>query len=237
MQQSNFLLVHSFPSVEKVFESIHVDPEIGFHVSLVAIILLLFAFFAGHSFRKNKNIEPTGKLSFSFLTELSISGLESFNAGIINHPIAKRLFCFYAPLAGFILLSNLLGLIPGFEPPTQEFNMNFTLAICVFILTHIIGIRAHGFSYIKQFLGPVWWLAWLMFPIELVSHLVRPISLALRLLGNMRGDHMVASVFFGMFPLLLPLPFIGLGLFVAMLQTFVFLLLSLVYIQMALDGH
>ena len=105
----------------------------------------------------------------------------------------------------------------------------------MFLTTHIVGVGIHGFSYIKHFTGPVWWLAWLLLPIELISHFVRPVSLGLRLFGNMTGDHKVVGVFFGILPLLLPIPFLGVGLFVACLQAFVFLLLTLVYLSGAME--
>jgi F-type H+-transporting ATPase subunit a len=128
-----------------------------------------------------------------------------------------------------------LGIIPGFNPPTDQFNVTIVLGLIAFIAYNVLGIQAHGFSYIKQFLGPAWYLAWLMLPIEIISHCVRPLSLALRLFGDITGDHKVGAVFFGLVPLIVPLPFMGLGIFVAGMQTFVFLLLTLVYMQMAMS--
>ena len=105
----------------------------------------------------------------------------------------------------------------------------------VFFITHVIGFHIHGASYLKHFIGPVWWLAWLIGPIEIISHLVRPLSLSLRLFGNITGDHKVTAVFFSLVPLLIPIPILGLGVFVSFVQTFVFLLLSLVYISGAFE--
>ena len=94
-------------------------------------------------------------------------------------------------------------------------------------------MRTHGAGYIKHFMGPVWWLAWLMLPIELVSHLVRPASLSLRLAGNITGDHLVLGIFTAKTYLLIPAIFVGLGFFVALVQAFVFTLLSTIYVGMA----
>ncbi|MCH8077262.1 MAG: F0F1 ATP synthase subunit A, partial [SAR324 cluster bacterium] len=154
----------------------------------------------------------------------------------LNHPgTARKLFFMLGTFAFFILGNNLIGLIPGFNPPTDQFNVTIVLALITFFTAHFIGIKTHGFAYIKKFLGPIWWIAPLMLPIELISHLVRPLSLSIRLFGNMTGDHKVVLVFTSLLALGLPIPFMGLGIFIAFLQTFVFILLSSVYFQDALE--
>jgi F-type H+-transporting ATPase subunit a len=179
-------------------------------------------------------VEPSGKLDFAGFFEIVVSGLYNFAKNSI-HEKAKPLFFLIGSFTFFILLNNLLGLVPGFNPPTDQFNVTIVLGLIAFIAYNLLGIQVHGVSYIKQFLGPAWYLAWLMFPIELISHIVRPISLALRLFGNITGDHKVGGVFFGLIPFIVPLPFMGLGVFVAGMQTFIFLLLTLVYMQMAMS--
>jgi F-type H+-transporting ATPase subunit a len=108
------------------------------------------------------------------------------------------------------------------------------LALLVFCLTHVFGLRAHGLKYLKHFLGPVWWLSPLMLPIELISHIARPVSLSVRLLGNITADHKVAAVFFALIPILIPVPFLVMGVFVSVVQAVVFSLLSTVYISTAI---
>ena len=108
-----------------------------------------------------------------------------------------------------------------------------SLALTVFVMTHVYGVKEHGLAYFKHFLGPVWWLAWLMLPIELISHIARPVSLSMRLMGNIVGDHKLVLVFFGIFPLLLPLPFMVMGVLVCVVQAVVFSLLTTVYISQA----
>jgi len=148
---------------------------------------------------------------------------------------AKR----FLPLVGgttfFVLFNNLLGLIPGFDGATANINTTLAPALVIFTATHIIGVRAHGASYIKHFLGPVWWLAPFMLIIELISHFARILSLSIRLFGNMMGDHKVLAVFLGLVALVVPAIFMGLGLFIALVQAFVFALLSILYISFALE--
>lgn len=144
----------------------------------------------------------------------------------------------HLPLIGslflFILFSNLLSLIPGFLPPTDTLKTNLGLALLVFVLTHVYGLAANGLKYLKHFAGPLWWLAPFMIPLEIISHLARPVSLSMRLLGNITADHRVAVVFFALFPLLLPVPFLVMGVFVSLVQAVVFSLLSTVYISTAI---
>ncbi len=218
--------------VKHQLEHYHIDPHVGIDVLFTSILLILFAYLGGRKFRAQQIHMPTGKLNFTTLVEISIGGLYNFTKNSLQD-WAKPLFFLTGSLALFILINNLIGLVPGFNPPTDQFNVTIVLALIVFFVTHVIGISVHGFAYIKHFIGPVWWLAWLLLPIELISHMVRPLSLALRLFGNMTGDHIVTGVFFLLFPLLLPLPFMGLGLFVSFVQAFVFLILTLVYFQMA----
>src|ERR1019366_8929012 len=141
----------------------------------------------------------------------------------------------YLPLIGslflFILFSNLLSLIPGFLPPTASLKTNVALAVLVFVLTHVFGVATHGLKYFKHFMGPLWWLAPLMIPIEIVSHIARPVSLSMRLLGNITADHKVGAVFFALIPILIPTIFLGMGVFVALVQAVVFSLLSTIYIS------
>lgn len=146
---------------------------------------------------------------------------------------------YFLPLLGsfalFIFFSNISGQIPGFLPPTDNLNTTAACALVVFFTTHIYGFKVNGVKYLKHFIGPVWWLAPLMLPIEIIGHLARPLSLSMRLFGNIFGDHMVLSVFILLAPLIVPLPMMFLGIFVAIVQTFVFTLLSMIYISGAIE--
>ncbi len=211
-----------------------IDSHMGIDVLVTSGLLIVLAFLGGMKFRKSAMVEPSGKLDFATFFEIAIGGLYNFTKNLIGDN-AKPLFFLTGSLAFFILLNNAIGVIPGFNPPTDQFNVTIVLALIIFIAYNIMGIKEHAGSYVKQFLGPVWYLSWLILPIEIISHLVRPLSLALRLFGNITGDHKVGGQFFTLAPFLVPLPFMGLGLFVAGMQTFVFMLLSLVYMQMAVS--
>jgi F-type H+-transporting ATPase subunit a len=121
------------------------------------------------------------------------------------------------------------------EAPTSNINANFAVAAIVFFAYNYYGIKEHGPSYIKQFMGPVAWLAPFMILVEIISHLVRPVSLSLRLFGNINGDHLALAVFSDLVPMFVPMIFMGLGMFVAFLQAFIFTILSAIYIQMAIS--
>jgi F-type H+-transporting ATPase subunit a len=137
----------------------------------------------------------------------------------------------------FILVCNLMGLMPGFLPATANFNITFALGVSSFICFIGIGIRTQGIvNYAKHFVGPVWWLGWLMIPLEIIDNLVRPVSLGMRLFGNMTGDHLVLEIFTDLTKLVIPVVFYFLGAFVSLIQAFVFTLLSTVYVSLSM-GH
>jgi F-type H+-transporting ATPase subunit a len=183
-------------------------------------------------------IVPEPRLSLRNLFEILGDALWNFVKNIMGEKKARRYLPLIGTLACFIFFSNALALIPGMIPPTTTLKTNVALALTVFVITHIEGVRAQGLGrYLKHFAGPIWWLAPLIFIIEIIGHIARPLSLSLRLLGNMMSDHKVVSVFFGLVPLLLPVPFLLLGTMVVVIQTLVFCLLSMVYINMAVDVH
>ncbi|MEK6655113.1 MAG: F0F1 ATP synthase subunit A [Thermodesulfobacteriota bacterium] len=150
-------------------------------------------------------------------------------------PEGRKFFPLIATLGLYILTSNLLGLLPGFESPTANLNTTVSMAVVVFVMTHVVGIRAHGLKYVKHFMGPVWWLTPLMMPIEIISHLSRPLSLSVRLFGNIMGEDIVLAVVLLLVPLLVPLPVFVLMIFTSLIQTLVFMLLTMMYIAGAME--
>lgn len=152
-------------------------------------------------------------------------------------PKARRYLSAYGTFFLFILLANLSGLIPGFSPPTGNFNITLALGVTSFLLYNYYGFEQRGIGYLKHFLGPIWWLVFLMLPLEIIDNLVRPFSLALRLFGNMTGDHLVVGIFTDLTKLVIPVLFLMLGSFVSLIQAFVFTILSLVYLSLALEEH
>ncbi len=208
---------------------------------LVASTVVLWVLFGARRFRSGvagggeKAIVPPAKLSVRNIFEILCDGILSLMTGVMGEKDAKRFFPLIGALALFILFGNLAALVPGFAPATDTLKTNLALALLVFVLSHYYGIKEHGAGYIKQFMGPIPVLTPLLFPIELISHLVRPASLALRLMGNMAADHKVIFSFFVLVPVLIPVPFYFLGILVCVVQTLVFCLLSMVYISMAIS--
>jgi F-type H+-transporting ATPase subunit a len=198
-----------------------------------------FAYNASVSKGGEGAIVPPSKFNLRNLFEMFTDAVLGIAEGVMGEKNARRFLPLIGTLAFFIFFSNALALLPGFIPPTSTLKTNVALALTVFVLTHAMGVKEHGLAYFKHFLGPVIWLAPLMLPIELVSHIARPLSLSLRLLGNIAADHKVVSAFFALVPILVPVPFLILGTMVVIVQTLVFCLLSMVYIQGAVahEGH
>jgi len=191
------------------------------------LLLALFSFLA----TRKLSIYP-GKMQHVF--EVILGGIRNLVLDVMG-PEGLRFFPLIATVAIFILTANLLGIIPGFESPTSSLNTTVSVAAIVVVLTHVVGIRVHGFKYVKQFLGPVWWLSPIMLPIELVSHLARPLSLSVRLFGNIMGEDLVVAIILLLVPFLVPLPIFVLMIFTSIIQTLVFVMLSMIYIQLAME--
>jgi F-type H+-transporting ATPase subunit a len=182
---------------------------------------------------------PSPRFNLTNLLEMFLEGVLGMMSNIMGRDNARRYLPLVATLAFMIFFSNLLGLIPGFLPPTDTLKTNLALSLSVFVMTHVYGVQAHGVAYLKHFLGPKWYLAPLMLPIEIISNVARPASLALRLMGNIFADHKVVGAFFVLVPILVPLPFMVLGVLVSIVQTLVFSLLTTIYIALAVahDDH
>lgn len=202
-----------------------------------ALLVLLFVIIGGLVYRSavsaggEKAIVPPSTFGLRNLFEMFTEAVLSVAEGVMGAKNARRYLPIIGTLAVFIFFANCLALLPGFIPPTATLKTNLALAASVFVLTHVFGVAEHGLGYFKHFVGPLPLLAPLMLPIEIVSHIARPVSLSLRLLGNIAADHKVVSAFFVLVPLLLPVPFLILGVLVVIVQTLVFCLLTMVYIQ------
>ena len=167
--------------------------------------------------------------------EVIISGIENFMIDVTGEE-GRWLFPLVATIFIYIFSCNLIGLVPGFFPPTASLNTTASCALTVVIFTHIIGIKYHGVKYIKHFFGPVWWMIPIVFPIEIIGHLARILSLSFRLFGNMMGHELVLGILFVLAGLFFaPLPIMALGIFVALVQAFVFFLLSMMYFTGAME--
>jgi F-type H+-transporting ATPase subunit a len=234
------ILNHIFgPAVTGLLRLLSIEPRHpaapisnSFSMEVLVFCLLVVIFLLVRSFLSVE--EPSG-LQHSF--ELVEGFIQNQSSEIIGHH-SEGYTPFLAALLFFILFCNLIGLIPGFESPTAVPIVPLGCAICAFVYYQFQGFRHAGIGYLKHFLGPVWWLSWLMLPIELISHLARLLSLTVRLYANMFAGDMVTLVFVSLVPIGVPILFLGLHIFVSLLQTYIFVLLTTVYLQGAVaDEH
>jgi F-type H+-transporting ATPase subunit a len=214
-----------------------INPEVIPHnVSygiLASIILILTAL----SVRSSLRLVPKG---FQNFIEMIIEAIYNLVDENIGHHFTKTFFPFICTIFIYILLCNFMGLIPGFASATANVNTNAAMAIPVFLATHIYGIRVHGFKYLNHFLGPIRSLAALplmilMFFVEFIGHLARPVTLTVRLFGNMTGKHIILIVLGIISPWIVPTAILGLGVLVSVVQAFVFALLSTLYLAGAVE--
>ena len=195
---------------------------------LAMVVLIFLGWLAGKSITM---VPKTAQNVF----EVVISGLEEFMVGIKGEE-GRKSFPLLLTIFLFVLLGNLFGLIPGFYPPTAQINTTVSLAIIAVTWSHVIGIKMHGFKYIKHFLGPVPALMPLFLIIELIGHMARVLSLTLRLFGNMMGHELVVGILLMLAgPFLVPLPIMAMGILVALIQAIVFFLLPTMYIAGAIE--
>ncbi|MCK4729222.1 MAG: F0F1 ATP synthase subunit A [Desulfobacterales bacterium] len=194
----------------------------------VIILLIVLAFLA----TKGIGLIPTNGQS---VFEILIGGMEEFIVSVAGEE-GRRFFPILATVFIYIFVCNLIGGVPGFFPPTASVNTTLSCALVVVPLTHVIGVMYHGPKYIKHFMGPVWWMVPIILPIELIGHGARILSLTIRLFGNMAGHELVLAILFmlaGAF--FTPLPIMALGIFVCLVQAFVFFLLSIMYFAGAME--
>lgn len=215
----------------------HVSVDAVVHAVLAAVLLILLAFIGTRRIRgraKGEGLVPDEKLTMKNVWELAVEKLFTLVSDPLGEENAKKYFPFLGTLFLYIFVCNVLGLIPGFIPPTSNININAGMAITVFLYYNYAGFKEHGIGYLKHFMGPIMWMAPLMIVIEGISNLVRMLSLSVRLFGNIHGDHMVLEIFTDLTKLVIPVIFLGLGLFVSFIQALVFTLLSTIYFQLAL---
>jgi F-type H+-transporting ATPase subunit a len=208
------------------------QPLLGFpvpdHVIMAALVLLLSCIIFPLASRKISRDNPGG---FQHFLEVVVSGLKDLLEDIVGHGASSKYLYIIGGFASFIFMSNLFGLFFFLQPPTGNLNTTFGLGLTAFLYYNYQGIKTQGLvHYIKHFMGPIPLLAPLMFPIELIGHLARILSLGMRLFGNIFGEHTATGIFMGMLPFVVPWPMMGLGIFGAFLQTFVFIMLTMVYI-------
>jgi len=220
--------------VTGVLQALHIHPEypqapitnaVAMQFLVFVFLVVLFALV-----RTRLSVDNPGGLQHIF--EGAHGFVEGQSQEIIGHH-SERYTPFLMTLTFFILISNLLGLIPGFESPTAVPVVPLGCAVCAFVYYQSQGFRQHGITYLKHFMGPMWWLAIIMVQIEIISHLARMLSLTVRLYANMFAGDMVTWVFFSLVPIGVPIIFLALHLGVSLLQTYIFVLLTMVYLSSA----
>lgn len=200
----------------------------------VLILITLMGLRYKSQVEKSSDVTPSGRFSLRFMIE----GIMDFLYNLTKENCGERYRSFLPLLCGlflFILLCNLTGLVPGFPPATVSINTNLAMGLSVFLVYNYAGVKEHGAAYVKQFLGPVVFIAPLFFVIELISHMSRPFSLSLRLLGNIFGDHTLVSVFTSLSYIGFPALLLFFGLLVAVVQSYVFTLLTGIYVSLAIS--
>jgi F-type H+-transporting ATPase subunit a len=224
MEHEHSILYEPFNAIAK--------PLLGFavpdHVIMALLVLLISCIVFPLASRRFNKDNPGG---FQQFLELIVTGLRDLLEDIVGHGASKKFLYIIGGFACFIFVSNLFGLFFFLQPPTGNPNTTFGLGLTAFLYYNWIGIKTQGLGhYLKHFMGPMPLLAPLMLPIELIGHFARILSLGMRLFGNIFGEHTATGIFMGMLPFVLPWPMMGLGIFGAFLQTFVFIMLTMVYI-------
>ena len=200
------------------------DFIIGFYTILTAILVLLFARLA----TRRLDLVPNG---WQNVAEALLSGILFFAKDAIGEKLARKYLPLTATIALIVFTANIIGIIPGFEAPSSSWSFTLVLALIVFFYYHFEGIREHGFvRYFGHFMGPIKWLAPLMFPVEIISHCSRIVSLSFRLFGNIKGDDVFLLVMLMLAPWVAPLPAFAILTFMACLQAFIFMILTYVYL-------
>jgi F-type H+-transporting ATPase subunit a len=204
----------------------HLEHKPMDHVWMALIIFLFFALFFGY-WKRKYSVYP------GFMQQ-AIETYYRFVRNLVRDTIGhgwERYFPLIGTLGLFIMFGNLAALVPIFKAPTSSINVTFACALIVFLYYHYQGIREQGLlKYLKHFAGPVWWLAWLFIPVEIIGHFSRPLSLSVRLFGNVFGEDTIILILFMLVPFFVPLPLMCLAIFTSLVQTLVFIMLSSVYI-------
>jgi F-type H+-transporting ATPase subunit a len=215
----------------------HYDHIITFLLVLVVLLLTGF-YYRGKTANTETAVIPDKGITYRNIVEAYGSFIYAQVRAVLGEKDAPKYFSFVATMFIVIFVSNMIGLIPGFLPPTESINTTLALGVFSFLYFNIKGCKEVGtLNYLKHFAGPLWYMAILIFPIEIISTCIRPVSLALRLYGNMYGDHMVLSTFSNLAPLLVPIVFMLLGTLVSFIQAYVFVMLSMVYVSLATAHH
>ncbi len=204
----------------------------------VTILIVVFSLAGRAALGKGEAaVRPASTLTVKGFFEAFVEFINGIIDMVIGHH-GKHLLPLFGAIFFYVAFNNLIGLLPGFPAATSNMNATLSLGLFSFVVYNTIGVMHGGWHYLAHFAGPVWWMAWLLLPIELISHMVRPLSLGIRLSVNMTADHTILGTFIDLTKVGIPVIFYGMGTFVSLLQAFVFTMLSMVYVMMATaDDH
>jgi F-type H+-transporting ATPase subunit a len=209
------------------------EPWADFIVMQLAVAVIIVVLFL--VLRSSLSVDKPGKLQHLF--EIIHGFIVEVADDQVGHE-GRHHVVLFETLFIFLLISNLIGLLPGFVSPTQILYVPAGCALLTFSYYNYVGLKNGPLKYGKHFLGPIWWLAPLMIPIEIISHLARPLSLTIRLFANMYAGEKVTMVFLTLTYLVVPALFMGLHVFVALLQAYIFMLLTMMYVAGAVaEAH
>lgn len=234
---TNFLNHHFAPVADRILDAVHVAPKSrvtpindAFGMEILAVLILLAWFLLVRfslSVERPTAIQQIAEMFHGFVSEQARS--------VIGEG-SQRYVLFATSVLLFILLGNLMGLVPGLLAPTSFETVTLGVALVAFFYYHYHGLRENGLlRYAGHFMGPIWWFSWLMMPIEIISHFARILSLSVRLYANMFAGDMVTLVFFSLIPVGIPMIFLGLHLFVSVIQAYIFMILCIIYLQGAVS--
>lgn len=201
--------------------------------SLMLALVLLFAVAVAGKIKDDGALIPEERLSLRTFAEVFLEYFYNMAKSVMDADRAKKYFPIVGGSALFVFFSNVMALIPGMPVATSSLNITLGCALVIFVLFNLYGLKAQGMAYLKHLAGPAWYLSPLIFPVELISLCVRPITLSVRLMLNMAVDHLILSIFLGLVAVFLPLPVMVLGCLVILVQTLVFTLLTCIYIDLA----
>jgi F-type H+-transporting ATPase subunit a len=187
--------------------------------------------------RTDEAVIPEDRLTLRTFMETFLAYFYDLAKSVMGPERAKRYFPVIGTSAMFVFFSNLMALVPGMPVATSHLNITLGCALVVFVFFNAYGLSAQGMNYVKHLAGPVWWLAPLLFPLEVLSLCIRPVTLAVRLMVNMAADHVMVTLFLSLVALFIPLPIMLLSCLVVIVQTLVFTLLACIYIGLATEGH
>jgi len=244
---SGFSWIHLLPGVGDdtllSFLGVHEGTQLVLHAWLATGILIVFGLFVRRGVKRAmartgvERFYADDKLTARTAAELYVDAIRGMIESVLSPADTRVFFGLIGGLFAYIFTCNILGIFPGFLPPTDNVNTNVGMAVVVFLVFNYVGFRRDAKGYVKHMMGPIIWIAPLLLVVETISLFIRPVSLSIRLTGNMFGDHTVFTIMSDLVPLVVPSAFLGLAVFVSIVQAFVFSLLSTIYLGLSVPRH